>query len=321
MKNKLFSSLVFVLGLSLVSCSDSPFRSPTSPSRGGPDVPGERTSSDVKDWSPYIGIHTTYEAEGAYKEVVKLLKQNGKILGARVGFSRGENFHNRVISMLNDEGVKLLGIVDNFYLIYDGENIERKIDEIIRVYPYVKYLQIGNEYTTIVFQGDSSLRKDDPRVTTEYYMKVFNRIYNHVTRNYPDITLLTYSILGSGQRGPDELEKMFNLGLRNMDRQKVIVAINCYSAGDASLYSGTLNRLGRYRVWVTESGYDNPDRHLDHVKYEYPAIKNILRAERIYWYVLWERTSFRLIDDFPDSQSPARWFSPLFKALISQGGE
>ena len=56
--------------------------------------------------------------------------------------------------MLNTEGIELLGIVDNSYLIYDGMDIEDKIDSIVRAYPYIKYLQIGNEYTTIVFGED-----------------------------------------------------------------------------------------------------------------------------------------------------------------------
>ncbi|MBI2064691.1 MAG: hypothetical protein HYT62_01415 [Candidatus Yanofskybacteria bacterium] len=221
--------------------------------------------------------------------------------------------------MLNTEGIELLGIVDNFYLIHDGMDIEDKIDSIVRAYPYIKYLQIGNEYTTIVFDEDPTLR-GDYRITVEYYMRVFNRIYNHVAKNYPDITLLTYSILGSGERGPQELERMAKLGLKDMSRQRVIVAINCYSAGEASWYPGVLSHsLRGYRVWVTESGNINPSQHIDHIKYEYPAIKNILRAERIYWYVLWEVSGFKLIDDFPDSQSPARWSSPLFKALINGG--
>ncbi|MBI2065116.1 MAG: hypothetical protein HYT62_03640, partial [Candidatus Yanofskybacteria bacterium] len=148
---KFFYLLVFVLGLNLVSCEDSSFRSPTSPSPGGTSSPGNGTVSPVSEWSPYLGVHATDAAEGAYREAVRLLKQNGKVLGARVGIVRREGFNNHIISMLNTEGIELLGIVDNSYLIYDGMDIEDKIDSIVRAYPYIKYLQIGNEYTTIVF--------------------------------------------------------------------------------------------------------------------------------------------------------------------------
>ena len=157
-------------------------------------------------------------------------------------------------------------------------------------------------------------------MTIEEYSAVFQRIYDHVqARHRGRAILLTQSALGSGLRGPVELETLMNLALSRMDPDKVIVAINSYSPDGVSQFRGLLGGgLRPFRVWVTESGVANPDLHAAFVRDQYPLLRNYLRAERVYWYVTWggdvnPDTDFSLIK-YP-SAYPNYWKSPLFRML------
>ena len=112
---------------------------------------------------------------------------------------------------------------------------------------------------------------------------------------------------------------MVNMGLMDLDPQHVIIAINMYDLGHAGQYTGMLGgSLRGFRVWVTESGIQNPDLHASWVREEYPRIRNLLRAERVYWYVMWGEdsgpdTDFSLIKN--PRNAPDYWKSPLFQLL------
>lgn len=294
----------------LLGCSDFRF-SPISPTRLG------EGSQNVPNWSPYINIQPTGEARAAYKEAIGALQDEGAIKGARVEFVRSHGFRNDTVEMVSSMGIEVLGIVDNYYLTYDAPVIERVIDDIVRAYPEIRYLQIGNEITTII-------PKHDPQISIEEYMAIFKRIYDYVEYNHPKIMLLTQSTLGSGDYGANELEKMAKLGLKDMSPDRVIVAMNVYSANAANKYAGVINGpLRKFRVWITESGIKDPSKHISYVEFEYLRLKNLLRAERIYWYVMWGSdsgvdTDFSLIKGIEGPERPATWQSPLFKKLIEQ---
>ena len=269
----------------------------------------------VTAWSPYIGIHITGEAQAAYRDVVAALQRTGRLRGARVELTRALSPADPTYRAISDTGVELLGLISNEYLF--AQNIEAEIDRIFAAFPEIRYFQIGNEVTTI-------LPSTGPTISIDEYMGVFHRIYRHVqSRHSGRAVLLTQSLLGHGVYGSTELEAMVALGLTDVDPQHVIIALNMYDLDHAGQYIGLLGGpLRRFRVWVTESGIRDPARHLSWVRDEYPRLRNLVRAERVYWYVLWGGDSspdagFSLIQHpaaFPDY-----WRSPLLELLTTPG--
>ncbi len=307
---------LFLLSLISIACGDVQL-SPISPSNSGSfsDKDNSAVQDAVLNWSPNVGVHATGEALGAYRDSLSKLKRAGKLNGVRAEININDNGPNPVIKMMGvDLGLEILGLIDNHFLF--DPNIERRIYEIFNEwYPEIHYFQIGNETTTI-------LRKPGPTLNIEKYMEVFKRIYNHVQNRYPNKVLITQSTLGSGIYGPTELEKMVDLGLAEMDPNKVIIGINSYDPANATQYFGVINGpLSGYRVWITETGVKDPNRHISYVAANYKTLRNYLRAERIYWYVMWggdgpPDTDFSLIKN-PGSY-PNYWKSPLFKALTGE---
>lgn len=301
------------------SCS-SEFALPTAPSMGAlSDSGGSAGQSVPLSWSPYLNVHSTGEALDAYREVFTKMSQNGTLRGIRLETLPHENFNNVVIDMARQvSGLDILFLINNYYLTTDGD-IERVIDDAIRRFPDIRYFQIGNEITTIIPAGD-------PQISTREYMDYLQRAYDHILANYPYVTLLSQSTLGAGDYGARELEIMADLGLAGMNPARVIVGINAYTYTAVSSTANVLNgRLRRYRVWITETGIPDPNRHVDFVRHEYPKLRNSLRPERIYWYTLFngdggvsppDSSDFGLIK-YP-SRYPDYWKSPLLKALMRE---
>ncbi len=258
------------------------------------------------------GVHVTGEAVSAYQDALIKLLRSGRLKGVRVEIRKGGlEAGAQIIKGIGALGVDLLGLISNEYL-FDAD-IEQQIDRIFAVYPEIRYFQVGNEITTI-------LPSSGPTMTITRYMEVFQRIYDHVQDRHPGrAILLTQSTLGSGLHGPTELETMATLGLAALDPEKVIIAINDYDPHEAINYVGLLGHtLRAFRVWVTESGAADPDAQASFVQSGYPLLRNYLRAERIYWYVMWGGDSgndpdFSLITQ-PGSY-PSYWTSPLFDIL------
>ena len=263
-------------------------------------------------WSPYVGVHIDGSALQTYREALSLLRRTGRVKGVRVEIlKRHQNPADPVIKTIGSLGIELLGLVSNEYLF--EPDIEREIDRIFAAYPEIRHFQIGNEVTTI-------LPPTGPTIDIVGYMAVFQRVYDHVQRRHPGrAILLTQSSLGSGLRGPTELEAMAALGLAGMDPNRVIVAINAYDPDGASQYLGLLGgELRKFRVWVTESGVSDPALHIPFVRDKYPRLRDYLRAERVYWYTMWggdsgADTDFSLVKN-PTSY-PNYWKSPLFELL------
>ena len=300
------SLVALLLAWTVVAC-DNP--SPLTPSDVLSD-PG-LSREVLTRWSPYIGIHLTGAAQAAYLDAVSALRAAGRLKGARIEISRSLSPADPTYRAISGTGVEILGLISNEFLF--SPNIEQEIDQIFAAFPEIRHFQIGNEVTTI-------LPSSGPTITIEQYMVLFRRIYDHVQSRHPGrATLLTQSTLGSGLHGPEELESMANLGLKEVDPQHVIVAINLYSLSHTGQYSGLLGGpLRGFRLWVTESGVRNPNMHASWVREEYPRMQNLLRAERVYWYVMWggdsgPDTDFSLIKN-PRS-APDYWKSPLFKLL------
>lgn len=291
---------------SLLGCDQ--LRPPASPS------PATPTSQEVAlAWSPYVGVHSDGRALRAYEDALSALLSAGRVTGVRMEIHRQAPV-DPMIKSLGSLGLEVLGLVDNEYLF--DPDIEGAIDRILAAYPEIRHFQIGNEVTTI-------LPPTGPTITIEQYAAVFQRVYDHVQSRHPGrAVLLTQSALGSGLRGPTELETLTRLALSRMDPDKVIIAVNSYDPDNLSQFSGLLGgALRPFRVWVTESGMADPDRQVPFVRDKYPLLRRFLRAERVYWYVMWggdegPDTGFSLIK-FPGS-FPAYWKSPLF-TLLAEG--
>jgi len=295
---------LLVIAVSVLGACRQLGRSPSSPS----DVAASAQDVAVQ-WSPYVGVHGTALALAAYQDALPALQRAGRLQGVRMEI-RPDEPANPVIKAVGALGIEVLGLVSNEYLV--EPDLEGAIDRIFRAYPEIWYFQIGNEITTL---------ETGPTMTIEEYAAVFQRVYDHVQDRYPGrAILLTESALGSGLRGPTELQKLADLALSRMNPDKVIVAINAYDPDSVSQFSGVLSgKLRSFRVWVTESGMANPDLQAAFVRDKYPLLRRFLRAERVYWYVMWggdagPDTDFSLIK--APASYPNYWKSPLFDLLV-----
>jgi hypothetical protein len=306
--------ILVLVACTVLACTDNKTLTPIGPSDTAFSDP-TLTQEVRQQWSPYVGLHVTGEALSAYQDSLTRLLGAGRLRGVRLEISRNHLASgDPVTHAIGALGVELLGLINNEFLF--DPDLEGVIDRIFAAYPEIRYFQVGNEITTI-------LPATGPTMTIEGYMAAFQRIYDHVQLRYPNrATLLTQSTLGSGLHGPQELEQMAALGLAQMDPGKVILAINDYDPYEAGNYVGLLGgTLRRFRVWVTESGVPNPDQHISFVREGYPLLRNYLRAERIYWYVLWGGDSgsdaeFSLIRN--PANTPNYWTSPLFTMLTQR---
>lgn len=301
---------VWLVLCATTACHDGTTLSPNAPTTGG-SATVELARDVHQKWSPYVGVHITGDARLAYLDALSRLQRAGRLRGVRVEISRSQPLGDPLIRAIGGLGVDLLGLIGNEYLF--EANIEREIDRIFAAYPEIRYFQLGNEVTTI-------LPATGPTITIEEYMAVFRRVYDHVqSRHHGRAVLLTQSTLGSGLRGPAELELMATSLFPGMDRNAVIIAVNAYDPDAVSLYRGVLGGpLSGFRVWVTESGVADPSLHISFVQQRYPRLRDFLRAERVYWYVLWGGDS-GLDTDFSLIRNPGAfpnyWKSPLFDLL------
>lgn len=310
--------MAVIVGLS-ISCDDGIQFSPVAPSPTGNGTEKEEiiNNTDLSMWSPYLVVHTAGEALQVYQKVIPELMASGSLKGVRIEIVKNE--HNNGSNAVNQWTASMvpdvLWILNNYYLF--EPNIEQIIDQVVTWYPGIKYLQIGNEVTTI-------LPRNGPQITIENYMDVLKKVYVYVQKKHPQITLVTQSTFGSGNYGSLELEKMKKLGLEKMSPERLIIGMNVYSISTARQNSYVLNRiLGpcsssfnsnkkcKFRVWVTESGIDDPYRHIGFMQQVYPYLRSVLRAERIYWYVLYEESGHKLV-------GLDGWTSPLFEILTTR---
>lgn len=319
MKKFLLSFGLMASVLLMSACDHLPqLTGPSSVNSSNNSSNGSGNSTNLSSWSPYVVVHTPGNALEAYRQTMPALIANGNLRGVRIGIYKGEG-NNFVNQGLLDMGLEGLGIIDNYYLF--DPNIEQVMDDAIRWYPRIKVFQIGNELTTI-------LPKSGPQISVEQYMAVFDRIYRHVERNYPDIKLVTQSTFGSGSYGSIELERMDQLGLHNYSPSRVFIGLNCYSVSSAVNYASVLDShsFRGYQVWVTETGISDPEQQVEFVQRVYPVLVDYLRPARdrfgnprIYWYTYYGGDSlpdggYGLIKNLSNPEK-----SPLYRVLAGEG--
>ncbi|MBI2674463.1 MAG: hypothetical protein HYX22_01875 [Candidatus Yanofskybacteria bacterium] len=298
----------FVLVLAGFAASCNNFSVPTSNSPIPLNADG---SAGIKSppWSPYIVIHPDQSAFPGYEKAIKLLQSKGMLKGARIEVSTDGGAVSTV-NLVSRLGVEVVGLVSNSELF--RPDIENMIDQIVWMYPSASYLQIGNELTTII-------PKDQFQMSLEQYMVVFKRVFDYVQLRHPRLKLITQSTLGSGEKGPEDLRAMINLGLNKFPRESVFVGINFYD-GEMNAYSSIITNDLNLRVFVMESGIENWSQHIGYVQVRYPETATKLRAERIYWYALLDGigvyTDHSLIKDPQDVLKMT--MSPLMKSLTGE---
>lgn len=304
-------ALFVFLTFFLVACDSPLWPSGRSDSSGG----SSGNSANIP-WSPYLNTHNPGGVEAGYKEALDLLVGSGNLKGVRIGLDI-KNTSGSIIPFYQAYGLEIVGIIDNYDLF--NSNVEVTFDKYRKFYPEINIFQVGNEITTIIPQSD-------PQMPIEVYMDRLIRIYDHVQKNYPEVMLITQSTFGSGDYGARELQKMIQLGLKKMSPKKLIVGINCYTTASLNSYFPVItNELGGYRIWVMETGMADWKWQISHVQEFYPMLKHSLRAERVYWYVLWEDkdesdVNFSLIKS---PLKPPIEMSPLFKVLagLAESGQ
>jgi len=291
------------LGVLLAVCAACQ-RNPTSPS----PITSAPGTNAVYAWAPCVVVQSPGgDAFRVQMDAVQKLQRAGKMSWIRLNTSldgSGAEYHRQARQM----GLRIFSIIHMSDL--ESAGWENAFDRIYATYP------------SDMWEIASEISNPDPavnpvRLTPESYMSKFKALYSYVSTRYPGAVLTNAPPYGSGDTGPPELEKFFQLGLLDLD---VVVALNVYSNFALSRFTPVMDKyaqqLAGKRVWVTETGSANPDNQIAWVREFYPLIVNSIHPEMICWYVMWGGDSagdngFGLLDQVT-TQAVER---PLFKAL------
>lgn len=295
---KLALPIIFILasGGCIDDCQPDFLNSPSSIGR----------STVQKAWSPYIGIHA-YGGGESQKPYLEQLIKAGVLKGARI-----EGLSNPVVQQfaewLNFRGVEVLGLFENKYL--RDPNVYQIFGEQVRQNPTVRVWEIGNEVTGFI------------SMSPQEYMPIFRNLFYYVKTNHLDVKLAPQS---------DGLGEMLDAGLDQLIRDGLqIVTVHFYGRETLKV---TLNledlekqiaRVpGTVQIWVTETGDNNWSNQISHVETNYPRLRSVLRAIRIFWYVFSEcpvnSGDFSLIKGLPEQCAAQPTLSPLFSVLTNGG--
>jgi hypothetical protein len=99
----------------------------------------------------------------------------------------------------------------------------------------------------------------------------------------------------------------------------IIVAIHYYGYASEAIhrFSTQIHRLQfSVDVWVTETGIKEYSKHIGYVNEIYPNLRNVLRADKIFWYVFSECSEHSLVSDLSSGCGGNITLSPLYGALV-----
>ena len=227
-------------------------------------------------WSPYIVIGSDNSALAGYRDALTSLANRSAILGARIGLAI-DGSAAPTVNLAASFGLDVIGIMDNADLI--GPDVEGAFDRYRAIYPQIRTLQIGNEVTTSGVMP----------ITIDQYIAIFTRIYDHAVASGAGVTLVSQATFGSGTVGASDLAAEANaFQAHGMSGSTVVLGVNAYSQKAIDAYTAIVPSIpSGYRIWVTETGIADPTTQTAFVAATYPVLRAQLRAERIYWYVLW----------------------------------
>ena len=260
---------------------------------GHPTGPTRVDVSTLTSWYPCVivqpaGNRGSPEFENQFTAVRKL-QRAGKMNWIRLGNNKNTDYQIESRRL----GLKIFSIVDIDEL-EESSSWEDAFDNLHALYQGDIW-EIGGEISNPFINRHL--------LTPEQYMSKFKNLYNHVRSRYPGVVLTSAATFGSSSTfknnfGPAELQRFIELGLLDMD---VIIAVNVYTEDAlqqyASVFSRYSSRLAGKRIWVTETGSSDPNRHIEWVNRFYPEIIATLHPEMVCWYVMWAG------DNDPDNSS------------------
>lgn len=200
-------------------------------------------------------------------------------------------------------GYKILGVITD----HGGEaalleelknNPEATLQAYFSSCPSVKYWQILNEPTSFHNISPTNYVKD-------YLAPAARFIRTH----YPQLTIVSAAPKGNSQ-GPILMAEMAAAGLEKYcDR----VAVHIYNPIAIIDYADILKK----KVWITETGINNQQQHIAWARDTLRAVREALNPERIFWYTLWDRSQYSLIN-IDEGEGIVSSTSPLYDLLVNR---
>ncbi len=294
-----FFAVSMALIFSILSFGCSKFNSLLAPS------PSPLDSSNVSNvrsvWSPFLNVHV-YGACESQKSALLTMKRSGTLQGVRIGLLGDLGITRGCTDWMTSQGIEVLGLFDNEFL--RNPDITDIFDRIVSQNPSVRTWEIGNEV-----QGPPGI---GAQMQVQEYVPIFLKLFYHAKQKYPGLVLMPQS---------DSLGTMLDIGLDRAVRDGLaVVTVHYYgnrSAVPLQLLQKEISRLpATVRVWVTETGANSWTHQINYVEDNYPRLRNIIKADRIYWYALSLCDDFALIRDKGlTCRPPDPPFSPLFIEL------
>jgi len=250
---------------------------------------------DMGAWSPNAGTHNF-----SLKEQIKYLEplvRSGNLECMRVGWLGNSS---ELADWLHSRGIEVLGLFENEFL--RDPNVVEIFHDQVRRYPYIQYWEIGNEVDWFI------------KMSAQEYMGIFDKIYQ-ASRDW-DITLLSQAPFGNID-GAKFFEAMVNNGLDKYT--DIIVALHYYGYASEAIhkFSSQVHRLPlSVDVWVTETGIKDQSKHIGYVNKIYPNLRDVLRADKIFWYVFSECSEHSLVSNLCSDCGGNVTLSPLYRALV-----
>lgn len=228
-------------------------------------------------------------------------------------------------------GIDVVGIVGQFA----GADLVRAIsndatrDEVLETYARIfgDFVPAASESIEVPGRFSAQILNEPTHfdgISPEVYVRRFLRpAYLHLKEDDPTIQIVAAAAVSSAE-GIVRLQRMMETGLEDVcDR----VAFHIYT----TRFLERLASLTDKPVWVTESGAEGTERHLDWMTSTFDAIRRVIpTVEQIYWFDLFDLqpNGFRLFDivrdpisefrSVPESVEAIEWLQA--KVLQAGGG-
>lgn len=280
--------------------------------RGG--VTDATAPDALKEWSPYLGLHSFAWDQNIQQPYLAPLLERHVVRGLRLDaqVSEAQQIASWALSMGADD---VLGIFPDEYL--SAPNVEDLFCAMVRANPAIEYWEIGNEVQLFI------------TMPAEQYVPIFIGLYRHALAHHPEITVIPQASVGV-TGGDAYIRRMLDAGVLGLAKDPDpatrlrVFAIHYYSVGSTYLPEAKrqIQRLpADVEVWVTESGVNSSGGQVDFVRTEYPRLRAMVRATRIYWYVFSECSEYSLVRGLaPSCAETPPVPSPMYRLFIPGGG-